>query len=161
VAILYLESSALMKKYKREMGTELLYELFSAKADTETFVTSRLTFMETNMVLARNLKGKQLSLAMYYQMVDRIGRDFQDYIITMPMDNALVEEAMQLLPDYPLRAADALHFATARRAAAIVGDQSYYVVSSDRDLNDACVAYNLMVLNPIDSKALQQLREMR
>lgn len=113
------------------------------------------------MVLARNLKGNQLRPTLYYETVDRIGWDFLDYIVAIPLDDALVEEAMQLLPDYPLRAADALHFANARRASVVIGSQPYYVVSSDRELNNACAAYNLMVLNPIDPNAVQQLREMR
>ena len=143
------------------MGTNLLDELFSLKTDSETFVTSSLTLLEANVVLARNLNGNQLRPTSYNETVDRIGWDFRDHIVAIPLDNALIEEAQQLLPNYPLRAVDALYFATARRAIAIMGDQSYYVVSADRELNDTCSAYNLIVLNPIDKNSLQQLRGIR
>lgn len=97
LVVFYLETSALMKRYRNEMGTNLLDELFSLKTDSETFVTSSLTLMEANVVLARNLKGNQLRPISYNETVDRIGWDFRDHIVAIPLDDALVEEAMQLL----------------------------------------------------------------
>lgn len=140
----------------------MVHELFSGKSPDESFVTSYLAVLEMNTVAARYLRGRLLRSGQYQNLRNRMTRDFSDYgIVSMPLDNHLAEEAQQLLPAYPLRAADALHFATVRRVGVLIGDQPYFVLSADRDFNDVCGAYRLSVLDPNDPNALGDLRSLR
>jgi predicted nucleic acid-binding protein len=81
-------------------------------------------------------------------------------IVLVPLYAGLVPEALELLPSYPLRAADALHVATARRAQIAVGSE-FYVVSADREIIAACHALGVTVLDPEAGEALDELRRMR
>ena len=148
MSVFYLETSAWLKKYRREPGTDIVLELFSNARQEDRFITSRLTVLEMDMTAARYLNGGLLRPAQYRRFVARFASDIMDYRIRrVPVNDGVLDEAAILVPQYPLRAADAIHFATAGLVSQAVGDQPYYVVSGDNDLVQVCVAYNIKVLN--------------
>ncbi|MBI2918692.1 MAG: type II toxin-antitoxin system VapC family toxin [Chloroflexi bacterium] len=132
--VFYLESSALLKRYKSEKGSGFVDELFEAKTAQDVFVTSHLTVLEVNSVYR---------------------------VVVLPVHDGLVADSIELLPAYPLRTADALHLATVVGASRVVGEQAFYVVSADKEIAEACASLQTPVLNPELPSALEQLHALR
>lgn len=162
MTVYYLESSALVKRYKSEIGSDFVEELFDGKTDDEVFVTSYLSVLEVNTVAARLLKAGQLQRTQYDQLIASFAQDISSYdVVVLPIINTLVQESLDRLPDYPLRTADALQFATAIRTGHGSGEQPYRMVSADRELGEACRRHGLEILDPELPNALELLRALR
>jgi hypothetical protein len=162
MTIYYLDSSALLKRYKSEKGSEVVTQLFTDKRPDEVFVTSHLSVFEVQSVLARQLKAGLIKPRQYQRAVGTFVQDLSSYgFVVLALDSRLVSEAIDLLPRYPLRTADALQFATALRIRRVAGDQPFYMVSSDKDIEEACIDSQMEVLNPEIASAVDQLEKLR
>lgn len=160
--IYYLDTSAIMKRYKSEIGSEVVEELFVGLTDSEFLITSQLTVLEANSVVARHLEGPATIRREYRTMRERFIRDMRDYQVTIiPVQSELVAEAVNTVFNYPLRTLDALHFTSAVMLERELRDQDIYVVSADREIVEACEAYGISTLDPGDADALNRLRSLR
>ncbi len=158
----YLETSALMKRYKSEVGSEVVEEIFDRTTHSETLVTSHLTVLEVNAVAARLLKGRVIIRGEYQAMLGRFSRDIDDYdVIVIPVQSALVGEAIGIVGEHHLRTADALHFASMMMASRAMGGLEFYVVSADREILEACGACGISAIDPESDGALEMLRSLR
>lgn len=162
MTIFYLETSALLKRYKSERGSEVVNTLVDGKQGDEVFVTSQLSLYEVQATVVRLVKGGAIKVKDYRQVVGTFLQELSAYgFVVLPLDDRLVWEAMDLLPRYPLRTADALQLTSALRAKRVVGDEAFYVVSADRDIGEACFGNRLEVLNPEMLGALEHLQSIR
>ena len=160
--IYYLDTSALMKRYWTETGSDVVTELFEGLGNSDALATSQLTALEMNSALARLLESRQMDLGEYQRVLDRLARDIDDYVFTvMPVHNELITEAISIVRRYSLRALDALHFTSAIAANELPGNQNLYMVSADRKIIEACVKHGMPVLDPIEDDALGRLRSLR
>ncbi len=160
--IYYLDTSALMKRYWTEDGSDVVAELFEGLEDSDALGTSQLTVLEMNSALARFLESRQTTREEYQRMLDQFARDIDDYDFTVtPVHNELVIEAVSVVREYSLRALDALHFTSAIVVSELPGNQDLYMVSADRRIIEACGKYGMPVLDPIADDALGRLRSLR
>ena len=160
--IYYLDTSAIMKRYKSEIGSNVVEELFTGLTGSEFLITSQLTVLEANSVVARHLGGPSIMRREYRTMRERLIRDMRDYQVTIiPVQSELVAEAANTVFDYPLRTLDALHFTSAVMIVTELRDQDIYMVSADREIIEACEAYGILTLDPSDADALNRLRSLR
>lgn len=160
----YIESSAWLKRYKSEIGSEVVNELLAGRTADEIFVTSHLSVLEVSAVAARLLKGRAITPSQYERMVGTFAQDLSTHgVVILPLYHTLVQESIDLLPQYPLRTADALQFATALRAsrAVAVADQPFHVVRADKEIVAACMGHDIPHLDPESPSALTQLRVLR
>lgn len=162
MTVYYVESSAWLKRYKSEKGSEVVAELFEGKALGELFVTSHLSILEVSSVAARLSKGKVLKPTEYEVIVGTFVHDLATYgVVVTPLHDGVIDEAMGLLPKYPLRTADALQLGAALSARHEADDEPFYVVSADKEIGEACAGYRMSVLDPELPSALEQLRALR
>lgn len=162
MTIYYLETSAWLKRYKSESGSEVVRELFDQKQAGETFVTSHLSVLEVNSVAARLLKGGVIRQEHYRRMLGTFIQELSTYdVIVLPVHSTLVSESIELVQRHPLRAADALQFAMALRASRQAGNEPFYVVSADREIGEACLGRQVSLLDPEAASALDQLHALR
>ena len=160
--IYYLDTSALMKRYWTETGSDVIAELFEGLGDSDALATSQLTVLEMNSALARFLESRQTTRGEYQRMLDQFARDIDDYGFKfMSIHNELVTEAVSVVREYSLRALDALHFTSAIAASELPGNQNLYMVSADRKIIEACVRHGMPSLDPIADDALGRLRSLR
>ena len=160
--IYYLDTSAVMKRYKSEIGSNVVEELFMGLTGSEFLITSQLTVLEANSVAARHLEGPAIMRREYRTMRERFIRDMRDYQVTIiPVQSELVAEAANTVFDYPLRTLDALHFTSAVMVVRELRGQDIYMVSADREIIAACEAYRILTLDPSDADALNRLRSLR
>lgn len=158
----YVETGALIKRYKPEPGSEVVSELLERRQPADILVTSHLTVLEVIAVAARLLKGRVIRRSHYDRLVARLAADLDDFHFqVVPLHSQYVQDAMKLYPRDALRAADALHFVTALSVRDAVGDENFVLVSGDSDIVDAAIAAQVRVIDPEHSAALDQLREAR
>ena len=131
--VIYVDTSALVKRYVQEKGTEVIDELFEQRLPDEFFALSTLAVLELKSALRRLLKGGKLRPSQYRDSIADFSNDVPSVSIWLGVDNALAEEAAATLDRHPLRAGDALHFASVLRVKGIAEDvgQSLLVVTSD------------------------------
>ena len=139
--MIYFDTSALAKKYlKKEKGRSKVLELLAS--NTQHLVSSALTHLEVISALTR----RQKEIAGFEKAVDAF-RDDWDTFIVWAVDGDVLDDAVGLIGLYRLKAADAIHLATARSVRRHTKDQ-LLVVSSDRELLTAAKQEGLLVMDP-------------
>ncbi len=103
--MLYVDSSAMMKRYKDEPNSEIALKYMN---DDPVVVTSRLTEIEVRRNLALGFQGEQLN-----ELKERAKNDF-DGLIVMNLDSRICEDAAVVAEETLCRSLDAVHVAAAR-----------------------------------------------
>jgi hypothetical protein len=159
--LFYLDTSAIVKRYRSEAGTEVIIQLFDNAKPNDRFYTSFLSILELTSAIMRLEKGDQLSEAMAGEILARFRVDVQEIIQVWPLDNEIVAGAVQVVEEYRLRSGDAIHLATANALDLISAGDRMIVVSSDDELVDAARAAAFDSLNPIMVESVHHLRQLR
>ena len=159
--VFYLETSALVKKYRTEKGTEVIAGLFQGKREAEVFVTSYFTVLEITSVATRLLRAGTLRTRTYEVILGRLSQDVRGTIRLQSVSDSVLSEATRLTQVYALRAPDAIHMATALSVRATTHDEPFYFLGSDARLNTGCENSGLVVLDPEDTDSLNTLRTYR
>ncbi len=162
MALLYLESSALIKRYVPEKGSEVLDALVGGNAGNHDLTISVLAILEQKSALARLVRNRDISRLDMREALAEFARDRRGFALTLPLDNDLIDEASGQIDRYPLRSLDAIHLATALRVMEIArrSGTDFAVVCSDGSLTAACRQVGLEVINPEDDGAVARLGEM-
>ncbi len=160
--IYYLDTSALMKLYIPETGSEIIEELFNGLSESETLATSYLTFLEVNSTATRLLKGRAITRGYYRRTLDQLAQDIAYYRVrVIPVQNELIDRAIPIAGEYSLRSLDAVHFASAIASGSLLSGHNLYMVSADREIMTACESYGIPAINPQMDNALDILRALR
>ncbi len=114
--ILYLDTSALVKLYAEEIGSEVVRR---AVADAGLVATSLLSYAEARSALARKHRGEEITRSTLNRLRQEFERDWERLHL-LPVDEALVRKAGNLTEEHALRALDALHLATADALQAVL-----------------------------------------
>ena len=105
----FLDSSALAKRYIQEPGSDRLEEiLFSASS----LGVSVICVSEVVSALCRRRREKRLSQQQYLKAKQALFEDIEDASVVNVMDH-VAARAVELLERWPLRSSDALHIASA------------------------------------------------
>jgi len=155
--VLYLDSSALIKHYQKEQGTEVLNARLrkEAKGPRSVF-TSVPTYAEMHAVFARRVREKQLSADEAAAVQDEFDADWVLGIVPIELGAGVLVFVRDLVKRFPLRGADAIHLASAlwlRDMARLGRKVDQYTgplvfVSSDQQLAKAAAKSHLEVFNP-------------
>ena len=161
--IYYLDTSAVMKRYIPETGSDVMEELFDGLTDSDELTTSYLTLLEVSSTATRLLNGRVLTQQAYENILDQFTQDIPDYGFTfIPVQNELIDRGITIAREYSLRSLDAIHFTSTLIASCMSSDsQDIYMVSSDRELIAACEAHGILTLNPQSSDSHNRLRLLR
>jgi uncharacterized protein len=159
--VLYLDSSALIKHYLAERGTQAL----NAKLDDEeknfrSPFTSVLTYAEVHAALARLKKEGQLRPDEAVGIQDRFDSDWVFTISPIDCGPGVLGFVRNIVAEAPLRGADAVHLASAlwlrdmARTGVRTGHYTGPLVfaSSDQQLLKAAHKHQIEVFNPEKTK---------
>lgn len=162
MAVLYLESSALIKRYVPEKGSEVLDALVDGKVGSHDLTISVLALLEQKSALARLVRSRDISRLDMREAIAEFAQDRRGFTLTLPMDNDLIYEASGHIDRYPLRSLDAIHLAAALRVSEIARRLGavFAVVCSDGSLSTACQMAGLEVINPENEGASARLGEI-
>ena len=140
--IAYFDTSALLKLVIAEAGADHARLVWEQASE---IVVSRLAWTEALAALAAARAGRRLTDEGYTAAVAAFRECFARCTVVSVAD-LLVERAADLAADYDLRAADAIHLAT---ALAVIEDD-FIFVTWDKRLRQAALQAG-MVASPADS----------
>ncbi len=144
---IYLDTSALIKLYVEEEGTEQVVDATRDAADGRVIVVD-LTPLEARSAIRRREREGDISAADADRVLRQIENDCSMTFLMQPSTSAVMEEAARLIDRYPLRAYDALQLA----GCLVVRDGMpgpVTFVCADTRLCDAARHEGLEALNPI------------
>lgn len=139
----YLDSSALIKRFVAEAGSEIVRGLFVEGA---RIATSRIAYAEVHAALARRRRDGSLTREGYSGASGQFDRDWPAYVQIELRDDVLLL-VRRLVRRHPLRGFDAIHLASALYLRDGVSEEPTLFASDER-LLAAARAERLRTLNP-------------
>jgi predicted nucleic acid-binding protein len=155
--VLYLDSSALIKRYQNEQGTQALNARLREEArGLRSVFTSVFTYAEIHAAFARRAREKLLSAEEAAAVQDGFDADWVLSIGPIELGTGVLVFVRDLVREFPLRGADVIHLASAlwlRDMAKLGMKVDQYTgplvfVSSDKQLAKAAAKSHLEVFNP-------------
>jgi predicted nucleic acid-binding protein len=138
--VIYWDTSALVKQYLAEVGSE---EVLALRTQDLPHATSMITYSETFSALRRRVRERFLPATRYRTAIDLFKRDWSAFV-RVQLDEEIIMLSAKLIERHPLRTLDSLHLASVLQLQQLVGEPSLFV-SSDSQLLQAATAENLNV----------------
>ena len=147
MALYYLETSALVKLYVREPGTERLLALTASSAGNRLAILS-LAQVEFRSAVRRRERAGEIPTIIAAQLLETFRRHLETRFLTQPLTDFVLDLAAELIDRYSLRAFDAVQLAgyTALRDSSR-SDLPVFVCA-DQTLLTAAKHEGLSVLDP-------------
>ena len=146
----YFDSSALVKRYIAETGSDWINQLCTAYPASQLY-TVRITGAEIVAAIFARMRIESISISDGGAAVAQFKADFREYYQIVEVTGELVELAMTLAENYPLRGYDSVQLAAAlslQRFRFASGLTPLTFVSADARLNAVAQANSLLVENP-------------
>ncbi len=142
--MIYFDSSALVKRYLREAGSESVNAILLSE---ETIVTSKLAYPEILSAFMRKHRAGELIRKSLRSVIDQLESDWKHFSIVEFHDD-LFPTIKALIEKYPLKGADTVHLSSALWLKHTVREDLRFV-ASDLNLLKAAESENLHTMNPI------------
>ena len=124
----YFDTSALIKRFVEEPGSELVEALTLGEP---TIATSKLAYAEIHAGLGRKLRAHELSATAHRRTSHLFDADWVTYIRVELVDQLLII-ARDLIQRHPLRGFDAIHLASAIRLRDQLGESVQLIAADHR-----------------------------
>jgi uncharacterized protein len=150
VAAFFCDSSAIVKRYVNETGSNFVEDLADVK-NGNVILLARITQVEVAAAIARRLKGGSLNTTDAQNALAAFQHDLANNYFTVDISAALLSRAMTVATKHALRGYDAVQLAAALEAndeTIANGLPSLTLVSADDELNTVALAEGLKVENP-------------
>jgi predicted nucleic acid-binding protein len=145
LATFFIDSSALVKRYRNEGGSQRVAKLL---AGANRPLIARLTAVEVSSALVRRARATGLSAETLRIAIEALDADLRDSIDLIELDDLVMEHAVAMTRKYGLRGADAIQLACLILAYRQMPDLQLVLLSADDELNAAAVAEGFSVENP-------------
>ncbi|MGA8488859.1 MAG: type II toxin-antitoxin system VapC family toxin [Terriglobales bacterium] len=147
MALYYLETSALVKLYVYEPGTERLVGL-TASAAGNRFAIFSLAQAEFRSAIRRQQRGGEISGSEADALIESFREHLEGRFIVQPFTESLLDVALVLIDGYPLKGYDAMQLAGYLMLRSISGAEEPIFVCADRALLAAARNEGCPVLDP-------------
>ena len=114
MAIYFLDSSALVKRYIVEVGSTWIQSICRQETQN-TLVVARITWVEVLSAFARLQREKLLSPPDAVNAISAFRQDIDTQYYQVDLDSAVMDLAGRLAQQHPLRAYDSVQLASALR----------------------------------------------
>lgn len=152
--VYFLDTSALVKRYVSEPGSERLLSLLSDGPPSEVYV-SRIAEVELASAIARRGRDGDVSLADARKIRSAFKTDLEEWYTSLEITDEVLDHAVTLATRHVLRAYDAVQLASAmlvHRLGTKLHLSEFYLVSADEELNRAAASEGMKVINPQHSQ---------
>jgi predicted nucleic acid-binding protein len=150
MTIYYLDTSALIKRYVDESGSDWIRSITSASAN-HLLLTARISVVELHSAVARRRREGTVPTS----VCDTILQIFDVHCLTqykfVELTPSVISIARELLDRNPLRAYDAVQLASSIQANKVLEHQKLpklIFVSADKRLNEAATLEGLSITDP-------------
>ena len=140
--MIYLDTSALIKRFVNERGSLLVRSLVQRD---RAVATAKIAYAEMFAGLTRKLRERNLSKTQYNLACRQFDRDWHAYI-RVELGDDILGLARDLIQRHPLKGFDAVHLASAL-SLKIALDEEITFAATDARLLKAAKAENLEPLN--------------
>jgi predicted nucleic acid-binding protein len=137
----FLDTSALVKRYVPEIGSDWILSITDPATDNDLAI-SQITWVEVHSAFARRLRDGSLSAQRFDLIAQKVREDFENEYRVIDVDQTLIETATELVMQHPLRAYDSVQLASALRfqsttLVSVPNTQLVFVSADNRLLNIA------------------------
>jgi uncharacterized protein len=146
LALYYLDTSALVKLYVREPGTDRLLQLVGNPAENRLAVLV-ITTVEARSAIRRREREGDIDAKTANQILDRLQRHLESRFIRQALSEMVLDGALEMIDRYALRAYDAVQLAGCL-VLKTTDTESPIFVCSDQHLLHAAQSELLAVLDP-------------
>ena len=143
----YLDTSALVKLYVREPGTERLLSL-ADRANESRLAILALAQVELRSAVRRRERSGEIPAAVAAQLLEVFKRHIEARFITQAVTDFVLDLASVLVDRYALRAFDAVQLAGYLALKSSAGSDVPVFVCSDRELLNAAAQEGIPILDP-------------
>ncbi len=150
MAVFFCDSSAIVKRYAGETGSNFVDNLADSKSGN-IILLARITRVEVAAAIARRLKSGSITPADAQNALAAFQHDLTNNYFTVEITPVLLSVAVSLATKYALRGYDAVQLAATLEAndeRIANGLAPLTLVSADTELNTAAQAEGLNVENP-------------
>ncbi|MDQ2799068.1 MAG: type II toxin-antitoxin system VapC family toxin [Armatimonadota bacterium] len=150
MAVYFLDSSGVVKRYVTENGTAWVRHICNPAAGNDIY-TAHVTGAESAAAIMRRVRQGGLSIVDAAIAITDLQAHLRSAYTAVFVTNGLVQRAIDLVQHHPLRGFDAVQLASAlqvKAECAALGIPVPIFVSADNDLNAAAAAEGLAVDNP-------------
>jgi hypothetical protein len=147
LALYYLETSALVKLYVREAGTDHLLQLANNTVENR-FAVLTLSQVELRSAVRRRERTGDIDPKMADLILDRFQQHLETRFLRQNLTDAVLDSASEMIDRYALRAYDAIQLAGCLALQTAVGGEPLAFVCSDQALLEAARSELLSILDP-------------
>ena len=147
MALYYLETSALVKLYVFEPGTERLVSLAASSAG-HRFAILALAQVEFRSAIRRQERGGEVSRSEADALIESFRQHSEGRFVVQPFTDALLDVALALIDGYPLRGFDAIQLAGYLMLRSVSVAEDPIFVCADKALLSAARNEGCPVLDP-------------
>ncbi len=150
MAVVFMDSSAVVKRYVQETGSLWIGGLFVTSPASEVYLVA-ITQVEVVAALTRRVRSGTISAADAASSCQAFLHDFSTDYENVAVTQALLSEAIRLAQKYSLRGYDAVQLAAANevsRLALAAGAAPLLFIAADKELNAAAQSEGLTVDDP-------------
>ena len=147
----FMDSSALVKRYMIELGSDWV-EALCLDAD-HTIMLAEITLAEVASTFARAARGRRITTEQRVEFLDLFTTDCDDIYQLLPINRLLIDRAVALAQRHFLRGYDAMQLACASRANELLVERELpplVFVTADQALLAAATQEGLTSENPND-----------
>jgi len=141
--LLFFDTSALVKRYYAESGTERVDELIESDAAT---AISSLAVIETVSAFRRKHNRDEISKAEMNALLSAFFTEALDDFLVLPLEESLVQFSFELVVEDDLRTLDSLQLSAA--LSLDTGDEQPVFVCADSDLVSVAERHGLETIEP-------------
>ena len=147
MALYYLETSALVKLYVREQGTDRLLEL-AARANENRLAILALARVEFRSAVRRRERNGEIAARIAVQLLELFQKHLEVRFLTQPINDFVLDMADGLVDRYALRAFDAVQLAGFLAFQNSAGSDLPTFVCADAGLLSAAIQEGCNTLDP-------------
>ncbi|MEM2122414.1 MAG: type II toxin-antitoxin system VapC family toxin [Candidatus Bathyarchaeia archaeon] len=156
----YFDTSAIVKRYRKELGSEVIDEIFELKE--HAFTISFWSILEFMVAFSTRTRKKALSREAFNAVVSRFLKDVLDRFAMTSVDDELIASAAPLAVKHALPSADCLQLANAINLKEALESmrEELILICSDKDLCKAAEKEGIRFINPEEEGASEKLSKL-
>lgn len=146
MALWFLDTSALVKLYVQELGTDRLLALINDKPENR-FAVLAISVVEFRSAIRRRQRAGDIDASVAATLFETLQSHMESRFIRQMINDPVIDTAKEMIDRYTLRAYDAIQLAGCLVLCAITAE-AFTFVCSDHQLLDAARSEQLEVLDP-------------
>ncbi|HEV2099215.1 MAG TPA: type II toxin-antitoxin system VapC family toxin [Stellaceae bacterium] len=146
MALYFLDTSALVKLYVQETGTDRLLPLISDQPENR-FAVLAISVVEVRSAIRRRQRAEDIDATIADAILKSVRSHMETRFIRQAVNDTVIDAALDLIDRYALRAYDAIQLAGCLVLCTIAAE-AFTFVCSDHRLLEAARSEQLKVLDP-------------